>query len=280
MKLLWTTDTHLNFINYPEEFGKELSNVISDGLIITGDISDSIRLDKNLRAVSESYKKPIYFIVGNHDFYESSFKQMDMKLKSYNGRIHYMPQNIIKFGDVCLVGNSNWYDVRYGNEKSRINLNDFVLIYELRELYSDSNELIACIRKRSHKMSKVLKSDLVAATAISDKILIALHVPPYEEATWHEGKLSDSDWLPYFSSKFTGEVIDEFSEKFPEKKFTVLCGHTHSGGYYKRSNNVEVYTGSSKYGQPYVCGIVDTEKFSIDTITKQFPKKQTFSGRE
>ena len=266
MNLFWTSDTHLNFLNYPEQFGKELSNSFSDGLIITGDVSDSTRFDKNLKALATTYQKPIYFVAGNHDFYDSSFKQMDLKLKSYNGRIQYLPKTMVKFGECCLIGNSNWYDVFYGNEKSRVSMNDFILIHEFRETYSDSDELLARIRERSHKMSKVLKNDLTAAITISDKIFIALHVPPYEQATWHEGKQSDSDWLPYFSSKLTGDVIDEFGKKYPEKKFIVLCGHTHSGGYYKRSDNIEVYTGGSKYGQPYVCGLVNTDKFEVHQI--------------
>ena len=53
-----------------------------------------------------------------------------------------------------------------------------------------------------------LQNDLEQAISQNPKKIIVLtHVPPFKEACLHEGKMSDDDWLPYFSSKVMGDVL-------------------------------------------------------------------------
>lgn len=35
------------------------------------------------------------------------------------------------------------------------------------------------------------------------------HVPPFREASWHQGRISDDDWLPHFTCKAVGDVLRE-----------------------------------------------------------------------
>ena len=41
------------------------------------------------------------------------------------------------------------------------------------------------------------------------RVLLATHVPPLRDACWHEGQLSDNEWLPHFTCKAVGDVILE-----------------------------------------------------------------------
>jgi len=57
-----------------------------------------------------------------------------------------------------------------------------------------------------------------------------MHVPPFRNACWHEGKISDDEYLPHFACKAVGDVLVDVMKKYPEGKLTVLCGHTYSKG--------------------------------------------------
>lgn len=106
--------------------------------------------------------------------------------------------------------------------------------------------------------AKKLYNDLVAA--INDhrpkQIVILTHVPPFKEACMRQGKISDDDWLPYFSSKATGDVLLQVAKANSAIKFLVLCGHTHSEALYQSSNNLVIKAGKAEYFQPEVQEII------------------------
>jgi hypothetical protein len=97
-------------------------------------------------------------------------------------------------------------------------------------------------------------------------MLIATHVSPYPESSWHEGRRSDRDWMPWFCSHATGEVIDKYAENHPTKKFVVLVGHGHSPGIYERRDNLVVYTGGAKYYFPELAGTIDVDAGIIQCV--------------
>jgi len=81
-------------------------------------------------------------------------------------------------------------------------------------------------------------------------ILMLMHVPPFRAACWHEGKISDDEYLPHFACKAVGDVLVDVMKKYPQCKLTVLCGHTHSNGVANILPNLYVKTGSAQYGRP------------------------------
>ena len=85
------------------------------------------------------------------------------------------------------------------------------------------------------------------------------HVLPFKEACWHEGKMGNDDWLPYFTCKAMGDVLLETAQKHPQCEMTVLCGHTHHAGTIQMLPNLYVKTGSAEYGQPHVEEILSIE---------------------
>lgn len=88
------------------------------------------------------------------------------------------------------------------------------------------------------------------------KIIVLTHVPPFKEACMHQGKMSDKDWLPFFGSKATGDVLMEFASKNTTIDFLVLCGHTHSSGHYQPLNNLIVKAGSAEYCHPEIQDVI------------------------
>lgn len=79
------------------------------------------------------------------------------------------------------------------------------------------------------------------------KVIIATHIPPFPESSWHKDKPSDENWLPYFASKATGDVIMKFVKKHADIQFLVLCGHTHTAVTIKLSDNLIIKSGHAEY---------------------------------
>lgn len=93
----------------------------------------------------------------------------------------------------------------------------------------------------------------------SKKVIVLTHVPPFREATWHEGHVSNDDWLPYFSCKAVGDVLVKVMESRPDCHLTVLCGHTHGGGVATILPNLQVITGAAVYGHPKIQQMIEVE---------------------
>lgn len=72
----------------------------------------------------------------------------------------------------------------------------------------------------------------------------------------HEGKMSNDDYLPFFSSKVTGDTLLEIAKKNPEVEFLALCGHTHSKSYYQPLTNLTVKAGNAEYMHPEIQEVI------------------------
>jgi predicted phosphohydrolase len=272
-QILWASDTHLNFLrqqNGAFRFVRYLAieNPDADCLIITGDITSGEVLENHLTQISQGFPKPIYFCLGNHDFYNASFKDIDAlipKLTKKFDNLFYLNEGCHIHDGISVVGVNGWYDAYHGNTKTHVEINDFTAIKELWAGLNYRDLMINLVRERAKKeadrLDELLSEEIT--TNNSDIVLIATHVPPYPEAAWHEGHNSDRDWLPWFSSASIGVVIDKYAENYQNKKFVVLTGHTHSPGIYERRDNLVVYTSGAIYRFPDVAGIIDITRGKI-----------------
>jgi|SRR5690606_762181 len=264
--IVWLTDIHLNFLKQPNSamfFAESLAKEHPEatGLIITGDISTGRSVQKHLEQIAKGWKKPCYFTVGNHDFYGSSFAVVDRKVQQVceeYPHMHWLNDGWHMHDGAVVIGVGGWYDAFYGNKKSPIELADFVEIDDLRRVaYKNHDALLDEIRKKASDESDTLAKMMKVACEESDTIIVCTHVSPYRESSWHMGKPSDDDWVPWFASKSTGTVLDIYAKRYPQKKFIVLTGHSHSPGIFEKYDNLIVFTGKAKYGFPDVAGNID-----------------------
>ena len=73
MKLAWATDVHLNFLTtMARRRFLEPIREQADALVVTGDIAESNSLGAMLMVMDSLVGRPIYFVLGNHDFYKGS----------------------------------------------------------------------------------------------------------------------------------------------------------------------------------------------------------------
>lgn len=269
--LLWISDPHLNFLRYRQTghdndtlLKKVLTPLVSGpkgvGVLLTGDISESNHLVHDLLRVVKHVtpEVPIFYILGNHDFYRGSLEGTRKMLVENLGlvqNLHYLTvKDPLDLGNgVVLTGHDGLYDCRAGfAEESNLLMSDFQLIGELRRYYAGPQHmsLIGFVRQKSKEFALEAKESLLKAVAMNpQKVLFATHYPPFTGACWHRGAISDGNWLPWFTSLSMGEVLAEVAFENPGIQFEVYCGHTHSPGVYKHLPNLVVYTASAEYGE-------------------------------
>ena len=109
-------------------------------------------------------------------------------------------------------------------------LNDYVHIRDLASANLVRSELLRRIQALAEDAASHLRDVVPRALALAPRLIVATHVPPFREACWHEGRISDDEWLPHFSSKVVGEALVAAAAAHPDASLTVLCGHTHGEG--------------------------------------------------
>lgn len=259
-KLAWLTDIHLNFleVDAQKKFYQTIDQTDSDAILITGDIAEATDVCEILNAFNEQTNKPIYFVLGNHDYYSGSVANVREKIRvlcSENNKLIWLgTPGIVNLNSyTVLVGHDGWADARYGDfDHSPVNLNDSRLIAELYQAFLlNKSALRNEMQKLADADAEILEKTLTKVISSNiKKIIIATHVPPFPECCLHKGKQSDKNWLPYFSSKVMGDVLSNFAKKNSEIDILVLCGHTHSNALFSPYKNLEIKAGKAQYYQP------------------------------
>lgn len=264
-RLAWTTDTHLNFlrvigalesfVEYLKEDAAEVSGGPPDALVITGDIAEGHNFGDFIEDVKKMFGKPVYFVLGNHDFYGSSFEEARDWAARLGGWL--VTEAPVKLTDeIALVGHDGWYDARIGNPFG-LQMSDFRCIRDFNRMKVMG--IIERSRQEADNAADAARVKLDAALDAYPNVIFATHFPPFEGACWHEGKLSDVEWLPWFTSKAMGDMLLEVAQARPDKKILVLCGHTHSSGVFDAAPNLKVLTGQSQYYHPCLAGVLDLD---------------------
>lgn len=261
-KIVWLTDIHLNFLKAPErvQFYNRVAEIDADKLLITGDIAEAKDVCEILSEFSQHVSSPIYFVLGNHDYYFGSVANVREKVQTLckqNSKVIWLgkPEIIALSGDTVLVGHDGWADARYGDfDRSLVSLNDSRLIAELYQAFLlNKSALKSEMQKLADEDAEVLQQTLTKAiNAKTKKVIIATHVPPFPECSWHKDQPSDEDWLPYFASKATGDVIKVFANKHKSVHFLVLCGHTHTAISVALFENLKIKAGVAQYHKPQI----------------------------
>jgi predicted MPP superfamily phosphohydrolase len=258
LQIAWTTDTHLNFINKTKaiEFCKSILNSNSQGLFITGDIAESSDIIEWLQFLETQLQIPIYFVLGNHDYYHSSLQIVRKQVSelcqqsTYLHWLNFCPPVQLTH-DISLIGHDGWGDAKYGNFlKTPIRLTDHRLIADLTGW--DRTTLQKILQELGKEAGEYIAQQLHQAKKTSSTIWVLTHVPPFPEACWHQGKWGAVDWISDFACKSVGDVLLKFAKDNPNIQLNVLCGHGHSPGEVTMRDNLYIRTGGAEYGNPNI----------------------------
>jgi hypothetical protein len=262
-RLAWITDPHLNFVDRPvrEAFYTSVAETNSDAVLLGGDTGEAPDFALFLNELDNRLSLPVYFVLGNHDFYRGSLSSVRAKAHAVcqaMPNLHWLNEaGVVPLTDTtCLVGHDGWGDARFGDPwGSTVLLNDWFLIGEFIGL--DLDERIARLRALGDEAAVHFRAVLPDALSRFRELLVLTHVPPFREACWHQGRISDDEWLPHFTCKAVGEVLAGAMAAHPDRRMTVLCGHTHSAGEAQILPNLRVLTGGARYGEPRVRRVIE-----------------------
>lgn len=262
-RLAWLTDIHLNFIQAPQciEFLEGVAASGCDAVLIGGDIAESDTLASYLGMIAKHIPRPVYFVLGNHDFYRGGFLKTHAVAREAcrtHENLHWLSDGLVVplTETAALVGHDGWADGRYGDYfNSHVLLNDFFQIKELKgRNKAELGEILAML---GDDAAEYLSDILPKALATHDHIVVLTHVPPFREASLYEGRPSDANYLPHFSCRVIGETLMRIMKGRTDKLLTVLCGHTHNPAQVQVAPNILVRAGAAEYGHPQIQDILN-----------------------
>lgn len=264
-RICWLTDLHLNFLDDRRiaEFLDSVERTGADAVLIGGDIGEARSVIGYLERIAQALSMPVYFVLGNHDFYFGSIRGVRrrvMELCQRTANLHWLGgmETAELTPRTGLAGCDGWADARLGDyQQSPVMLNDYLLIEELAHHTREARWPL--LKQLGDESAEHIRRALAAAAAKYRRVLLLTHVPPFRGACWHEGAISNDDWLPHFSCQVAGEAILEVMRQYPRCQLTVLCGHTHGSGEYRPVENVTVFTGGARYGEPEIQRVLEVE---------------------
>jgi Icc protein len=275
MKLAWATDIHLDCVDNIEHSLSSLESASRscDAVILSGDISVGPSIALHLRMLEEALEKPIYFVLGNHDYYFSDIAGTRRRVIdtcnfiSYSRYLNSVPY--VKLGQkAAIVGSDGWYDGFNGSlEKSSFIMNDWLKIKDFQPAIQqmpgrtnlDLPTIVKISRSICHASVLHIIKGIKAIADNVDDIVVVTHVPPFVES-YRSEKYKDMDpetVIPWYTSKMMGEMLLIAAKTYPNVQFTVLSGHTHSSFEGRILPNLLAYVGKSQYGTPQIAGYID-----------------------
>jgi predicted MPP superfamily phosphohydrolase len=263
MRVAWLTDIHLNFLTRRgvDDFLASIRAIDADAILLGGDIGEANNVAAYLRLMAQELQRPIYFVLGNHDFYRGSIAEVRAaisRLCRETPWLQWLPESgVVGLTEsTALAGHDSWADGRLGDfYRMPLVLNDYYLIEELRDLSHSAR--LGKLHHLGDEAAEYLRSVVPAASRDYRRVILLTHVPPFRESCWHEGRISSDEWLPHFSCKAAGDVLLEVMKARPDCELTVLCGHSHGEGEARILPNLVVRTGGAVYGSPRVQTVLE-----------------------
>lgn len=256
----WATDIHLDWVDAAEREASfaALRATPAEAIALSGDIAEGANTVAYLDELARQVRRPIYFVLGNHDFYGSSVARTRQRITALTAQrelLHYLPAaGVVELTpSVALIGHDGWGDARLGDfENSKVFLTDFVAIEDLAAVHQDRPALRQRLNQLGDEAARSIATSLTQALARYPQVVLVTHVPPFREAAWYDGQFSNDAWLPFFSCQAVGDVLRRAMLDHPDRQLLVLCGHTHGRGESQILDNLRVLTGGVDHAGPIV----------------------------
>lgn len=265
MQIAWITDIHLNFVDSDgiERFCNKILSTDADAVLLSGDIGEAPTLGSYLDLLQERLRRPIYFVLGNHDFYQGAIvdvRNQAVAITQQSPWLRWLPavDGVELTPQVALVGHDGWSDGRLGEfHGSSVRLNDYELIEELRGLAKPA--LLAKLNALGDEAASYLHRVLLQVLPHFAEVIVLTHVPPFREACLYQGKPGDDEWLPHFTCNAVGDMLVKMAKGHPDHRLTVLCGHAHHAAEVQMLPNLWVKTGAATYREPQLQTVLTFE---------------------
>lgn len=270
MRLAFLSDVHFDFaFGEPDATLKLIANEASrlaDAAVFSGDIADGPKFIQKLEHFRRIFGKPTYFVLGNHDAYGWPSK-VEAELQAAQQPSIYLTSrdNVELTTTTALVGEDGWYDGRCGSiAPLMMRMRDFDEVPEIKAAMVSNPKaqdfmLADAIAKLGDRSAHRVEPKLRAALDKYKHVVFVTHVPPFPQASWHNGRPSSAGTLPFYCSRVMGDLLIDLAYTYPDRTLTVLCGHSHTSRDFKAAPNLQVRTAWARYGDPTIDRIVDIQ---------------------
>jgi predicted phosphodiesterase len=265
MKVVWFTDIHLDLVD-DEGIDALFSSIVAaepEVVLSGGDVGRSETFPKRLKELAKRLQCPLYFVLGNHDHYGSSFagaQKAAKRVARKNRNLFWLPdEGVVKLSDeTALIGHGLWGDGRAGNaRRSSLELADHHLIEELAT--GDREKLFDTLIARGDEAARWTREHLVEALEQAQRVFFLTHVPPFVGPRRSFDRASSDDELPFYICVAVGEAILEIMASFPDCELTLLSGHRHLALEFDPAPNVHAIAGGARYMAPKIQRIFEIE---------------------
>jgi len=261
--ILWLSDLHLDMADTKKKQSllKTVTENSYDAIVCSGDISSAPSLIGHLRELAEACApRPLYFVLGNHDFYQSSMAAVDKEVarlcRSVTNLHHLGGNEIIPLSrSTALIGHRGWADARAGyGRRTVIDSRDHHYIRDFQHLGREA--IFTKMESLGKESAGIFRKTLPHALSAYGHVVIATHIPPFPETAHFNAKPCGLTHLPHYVNFSAGIAMVGISQKFPKKNVTVLAGHTHSPVRKRILDNLEVRVAGAQTGAPASQGVL------------------------
>jgi len=253
---LWLSDLHLDKADHGQinRLLEHISETSANCIVITGDISSAHGLMDHLGALATAcMPRPVYFVTGNHDYYGSSFAEVDADIKALCaevGNLHYLDgRQIIPLNrHTCLIGHNGWPDARAGyGIHTYLRSPDHRAIRDFRGL--TRGQSLIRMQELGKESAKLIRQILPLALSRFHHVIVLTHTPPFAEAVRFNDAPCGPLHLPHYANVSAGLAIRGIANAYPTRKVTILTGHSHSSSVTHIGTNICVRVAHARAGR-------------------------------
>lgn len=295
MRAAWITDIHLVFLDDDEEqrarFYRQLTETPCDVFFLSGDIGEGPTVATYLAELDSAVQRPIYFVLGNHDYYGSGFSTIRNDVAELCDRSQWLrfvqdEAAIALSNKTGLIGHECWGDGGWGDFfSSGVLPKDWKAIDELKAhwlvrsdpspaadpaspaasaveqakrppLDSRRAAVLKVLRQLGQEAAEHFRRVLPAAASQFHDVIALTHVPPFPHILPKARLHPPEEFLPVAICRAAGDTILNVMAEHPGCQLRILAGHLHEGGTVQVAENIQMSVGSAEYGEPGVQDIL------------------------
>lgn len=266
--LAWIPDLHIDHLDVKNPGALSrlhlfLNQQEAGRVLLGGDIAESRILHSSLERLAGICRKPISFVLGNHDYYFGSV--VDTRriagdaLSADSGG--WLPgEGIVNLGNgAALLGHGGWGDAGRGNLEDFIILTDFAAIADLAACIDRQDFWVDGFRKREklvemlqglgREAALILMKSVNEAAGSFRQLIILTHVTPFYETSTYKGGPGGDKGFPCFVWEACRQPLLDCAASHPDTEFLVLSGHTHDESESRLAPNLKALSASAEYGE-------------------------------
>lgn len=260
----WLTDLHLDRASpwHQRGFLGRLAASESGIVVISGDISSARDLNRHLLQIAEACApRPVYFTLGNHDYHHGGLREVEdgvAELCRSHANLHFLNGRGITpiSRSTCLVGFRGWADARAGyGAQTVVDSRDRLLIRDFHGL--GPHESLLKMTELGAESARMIRRILPLALSRFRHVVILSHVPPFAASLIYNGKSCAPTHLPHFCNFSAGLAIRAITSAYPQRRVTVLSGHSHSQSVSQILPNLIALVGHARPGRPGLQNVLE-----------------------